>query len=97
MDERSGVFTLCSRPQEREERSLGGLIKERRRLEVLFEPGFVLHSFEAETPSKQSQQSARSSSSHKFWASPSGHPYATSAYFNHPIVPCIKWHAIWAF
>ena len=31
--------------------SLGGLIKKRRRrLEELFEPGFVLHSFEAETP-----------------------------------------------
>ena len=62
--------------------SLGGLIKKRRRrLEELFEPGFVLHSFEAETPCQQSQ-SERSSASDKFWASPSGQPCATSACFN---------------
>ena len=68
--------------------SLGGLIKKRRRLEELFEPGFVLHSFEAETPCQQSQ-SERSSASDKFWASPSGQPYTSSAHFNPPTVPYI--------
>ena len=39
--------------------SLGGLIKKRRRLEELFEPGFVLHSFEAEKTPASSLSSRR--------------------------------------